>query len=84
MPLGGRLDHDSAPTYSVADVHVLLRAFEGLRGSVLHAAPSEAVNSRAHELPDAERALSRVRSQNRRASWVETMARRISDIGFTT
>jgi len=32
----------------------------------------------------AERALSRVRSQNRRASWVETMARRISDIGFTT
>ena len=51
-------DGRAKPAYSVADTHLLLRQFEGLKSGTINTAPGEGANSRAHELPADERQLS--------------------------
>ena len=51
-------------TYSVQQTHVLLRAYESLRASVLNSAPSEGADSRSYALPEAERRLSLALAQS--------------------
>ena len=52
------VDGRTAPTYSAADTHLLLATFESLKASILHTAPAEGANCRAHELSASERDLS--------------------------
>ena len=59
---------------TVADAHLLIRQFETLKSTVLNTAPGEGANSRAHDLPPDERALSLALSQALTAAILDEVA----------